>query len=112
MDMNIYIEKLKKEIQETSLSQWIRLGICFGMFRWIRYVSNLLMSSRAMEKIMTINQIQTFYIKENLTIPNNYLDIYFSSFLFESILIFIIMYGLWGLLIWKFGLPKYLIKKK
>lgn len=98
--------KILDEIKNLTVFHWIRLGICFGLFPWVRYITTAVIAGRAIEKVFIVYQMGIFERDNNYTFPNIVNNVYSDTILFESIIIFIIIYGLWFLLIIKFGLPK------
>jgi hypothetical protein len=102
-----------EELNNITIYQWIRLGICFGLWRWMDYAIKNIIASRAIEKVLTIYQMAIIE-KENTNISFTPLvkQYYAGSLIFESIFIIIIGYGLWMVFVWKFGLPKKLWTSK
>lgn len=114
MNQDIPYAKIQwiEDIKNMTIWHWIRLGICFGLFNWVDYISKLLLGVRGIERAMTIYQMGIMDRNNGTTLLETVGDIYISSFIFEMLLVLIIVYGLWILLVIKFGMPKKIINFK
>ena len=113
-DRDWFVKKYQEvlnSVSDLSIFHWIRLGICLGLLNWIRYITTSLIVGRTMEKVLTVYQMGVIEREANFTFPDIVDNVYADTILFEGLLIFIMMYGLWYILLCKFGFPMKLFGK-
>ena len=102
----MYREKLLSEIKTITVWHWVRLGICFGLLRWFDFAARMIIAGRGVEHAMTIYQMGLLDKTSGTTMVETVGDIYITGFVFESIFIFIFVFGVWIVLVSKFGFPR------
>jgi hypothetical protein len=114
MNQNIPYEKIKfiEDIKNMTVYHWIRLGICMGCFFWVDFITKLFIGIRATEHILNTYAMGVIDKNSGTNMLQKIGDIYNNGFIFEIIFIIIIVYGLWFLLLFKFGIPKKIINLK